>query len=73
MTSYKGISRKDSKEVFYWLDFYCHNKDPRILENDIVLQSKVNKYYFKKRIKIALFNIIIWSALIYSINELTKG
>lgn len=73
MNEYKGIKRGQSKDVFYWLDEYCHNKDPQVLDNDIVLQDKVKKYYQKRYIIIALFNISIWLLLIYSAYELTKG
>lgn len=73
MDEYQGIKRGQCKDVFYWLDEYCHNKDPKVLDNDIVLQDKVKKYQRKKFIKIMSFNIGIWSLLIYFANELTKG
>jgi len=73
MTEYKGIKRSDSIEVWLWLDDYCKNKDPYVLENDIVLQSKVKRYYFKKRFKIISFNIFIWLSLAYTTHLLTQG
>lgn len=73
MTEYKGITRENSSNVWYWLDTYCKNKDPLVLENDIVLQSKVKKYYLKRRAYIIFINAVIWIGLAYSANILFKG
>lgn len=73
LDSYKGIKRGQSKEIFYWLDNYCKDTNEQILENDIVLQDKVKKFKRKRFLLAITFNIVIWSLLIYTANELTKG
>jgi len=72
MDEYKGIKRSQSRDVFSWLDDFCTNQNPLILENDITLQQKVKKFYFKKSLKILLLNISIWGAIIYGVIELIK-
>ena len=75
MTEYKGISQAEHPkwEGWYWLDTYCTNQDPKILENDIVLQCMVDKYYFKKRINATLLTLTIWAMVALFAYELTKG
>jgi len=73
VTEYKGIKLKDSKEISYWLKVYCKDTRPQILENDIVLQGMVKRYYFRNKVKILLFNISIWCVVIYAIYKNMKG
>ena len=73
LNEYKGIKRTQSKEIFYWLDTYCHNKDNAILENDIVLQNMVKKHHRKQLVKYISFTFVIWFALGFMAYELVKG
>jgi len=74
MDEYKGISREKnpSWSGWYWLLIYCKNHDPKILENDIVLQDKVKSFYFWKNFKI--ISLLIGTCLIIAYTVYTlKG
>ena len=70
MDSYKGIKRGQSKEIFYWLDYYCKNKDTKILENDIVLQDMVKKFHRKQTLKYVTLTIGVWALIVYGLQYL---
>lgn len=73
MEEYKGIKRGQSREMFYWLDTYCKDQRPQILENDLVLQRMVRNHYLKKRAYVIIVNVTIWAGLIYTAYILFKG
>ena len=73
MDEYKGIKRGQSQAMFYWLDTYCKDQRPQILENDLVLQRMVKKHYLKRRTYVIVLNVAIWAGLIYTANILFKG
>ena len=75
MTEYKGIKRADHPRWSGWhyIDMYCKNKSPLILENDIVLIHKAKSFYFWKKFNIFFLNVSIWGGIAYGIYELTKG
>lgn len=73
MDIYKGINRGQSKEIFYWLDNYCKDQRPHILNNDIELQKRVKRYRRKETLKVLLFNVAIWAIAVTAVYYLKKG
>ena len=75
MEEYKGLKRgyRGAEEVFSYIDTYCKNQDLQILENDPILQKKVDKYYFKRKVSVFFFNVLIWSGFVFVAFNITKG